>query len=113
MTVTLHKPARVSLRKSDFHVVTRYLATATPARKLDIEIRLAQAIAYVWGWADAGRYVPVLPSDEGGAAWVFGYRHARQYAERLNGGRGMIPSIHDAWAAFLTEVAAQGAKGAS
>jgi hypothetical protein len=99
MTVTLHKPARVSLRKSDFHVVTRYLETANPTRKLEIETRLAQSIAYVWGWGDAGGRVPRMTNGEG-AAWVFGYHHARQYAERMSGGRGMTPSIHDAWAAF-------------
>jgi hypothetical protein len=83
--------------RDDLSVYARYqdaIGRILPGARPEIESLTDKAIAYVWGYQDAGGEVrDTQRSTEFG--WAYGTVAAK--AEWLTGGLGMRPPIQDAW----------------
>lgn len=88
----------VSLTKSDFAIVVRFTGRGrTLSYVRDVDTAVAQGMAYVWGWSDAGSPMPILPDGNRSVAWEFGWHFGRLAVDGFTRSVGR-PSVQDAWA---------------
>lgn len=94
----------VSLGKSDWRIVhgmmVHFGAAGRPSAVQRVDTATAQAIAYVWGWQDAGGKLPDLRDGNKSASWEFGYFYGRKVAEMeayLITSHGSIQSEWEGW----------------
>jgi hypothetical protein len=88
--------ARVDLTKSPYRVLAGLVARLPAYQRRDVDQLHGQAIAYVWGWQDAGG----APKDTQ-VSTEFGYAYGIHAARFAVGVVSFRPSIQDAYQRWI------------